>query len=167
MPHNNEWIHQFWTTIESSDRVYTLSLSSSRRRKIKNRVFIERERDSFIRFKITFVDDSLNISKCLQKERKTLNPRISDWWRPPVSVVWRTPYVIFGFKADVIRIIVHWDHCIFDLESACQLILSSSDESIVSEFKLSMGFVGLPNVGKSTLTNFLAGATHAEAANYP
>jgi GTP-binding protein YchF len=27
--------------------------------------------------------------------------------------------------------------------------------------------VGLPNVGKSTLTNLLAGATHAEAANYP
>jgi len=26
--------------------------------------------------------------------------------------------------------------------------------------------VGLPNVGKSTLTNMLAGATHAEAANY-
>lgn len=26
--------------------------------------------------------------------------------------------------------------------------------------------VGLPNVGKSTLTNLLAGAMHAEAANY-
>lgn len=32
---------------------------------------------------------------------------------------------------------------------------------------LSMGFVGLPNVGKSSLTNLLAGAAHAEAANYP
>eukprot|EP00543_Licmophora_paradoxa_P006745 CAMPEP_0202445570 /NCGR_PEP_ID=MMETSP1360-20130828/4359_1 /ASSEMBLY_ACC=CAM_ASM_000848 /TAXON_ID=515479 /ORGANISM="Licmophora paradoxa, Strain CCMP2313" /LENGTH=423 /DNA_ID=CAMNT_0049061877 /DNA_START=36 /DNA_END=1304 /DNA_ORIENTATION=- len=32
---------------------------------------------------------------------------------------------------------------------------------------LSMGFVGLPNVGKSSLTNLLAGNTHAEAANYP
>jgi len=32
---------------------------------------------------------------------------------------------------------------------------------------LSMGFVGLPNVGKSSLTNMLAGAMHAEAANYP
>mmetsp|Transcript_5536 Transcript_5536/g.10716 ORF Transcript_5536/g.10716 Transcript_5536/m.10716 type:complete len:300 (+) Transcript_5536:182-1081(+) len=32
---------------------------------------------------------------------------------------------------------------------------------------LSMGFVGLPNVGKSSLTNLLAGAMHAEAANYP
>lgn len=30
-----------------------------------------------------------------------------------------------------------------------------------------MGFVGLPNVGKSSLTNLLAGANHAEAANYP
>jgi ribosome-binding ATPase YchF (GTP1/OBG family) len=27
--------------------------------------------------------------------------------------------------------------------------------------------VGLPNVGKSSLTNLLAGANHAEAANYP
>jgi len=27
--------------------------------------------------------------------------------------------------------------------------------------------VGLPNVGKSTLTNLLAGAAHADAANYP
>ena len=27
---------------------------------------------------------------------------------------------------------------------------------------LSMGFVGLPNVGKSSLTNLLAGAAHAE-----
>lgn len=32
---------------------------------------------------------------------------------------------------------------------------------------LSMGFVGLPNVGKSSLTNLLCGASHAEAANYP
>lgn len=32
---------------------------------------------------------------------------------------------------------------------------------------LTMGFVGLPNVGKSTLTNLLCGANHAEAANYP
>lgn len=32
---------------------------------------------------------------------------------------------------------------------------------------LSMGFVGLPNVGKSTITNLLSGANHAEAANYP
>mmetsp|Transcript_2834 Transcript_2834/g.7955 ORF Transcript_2834/g.7955 Transcript_2834/m.7955 type:complete len:428 (-) Transcript_2834:1217-2500(-) len=32
---------------------------------------------------------------------------------------------------------------------------------------LSMGFVGLPNVGKSSLTNLLSGASHAEAANYP
>jgi len=32
---------------------------------------------------------------------------------------------------------------------------------------LTMGFVGLPNVGKSSLTNLLAGANHAEAANYP
>jgi len=32
---------------------------------------------------------------------------------------------------------------------------------------LSMGFVGLPNVGKSTVTNLLSGANHAEAANYP
>jgi GTP-binding protein YchF len=32
---------------------------------------------------------------------------------------------------------------------------------------LSMGFVGLPNVGKSSLTNLLAGNSHAEAANYP
>jgi len=32
---------------------------------------------------------------------------------------------------------------------------------------LSMGFVGLPNVGKSSLTNLLAGNNHAEAANYP
>jgi GTP-binding protein YchF len=30
-----------------------------------------------------------------------------------------------------------------------------------------MGFVGLPNVGKSSLTNYMAGAAHAEAANYP
>ena len=27
--------------------------------------------------------------------------------------------------------------------------------------------VGLPNVGKSSLTNLLSGANHAEAANYP
>ncbi|KAI2512195.1 Protein of unknown function (DUF933) [Fragilaria crotonensis] len=32
---------------------------------------------------------------------------------------------------------------------------------------LAMGFVGLPNVGKSSLTNLLAGNNHAEAANYP
>jgi GTP-binding protein YchF len=32
---------------------------------------------------------------------------------------------------------------------------------------LAMGFVGLPNVGKSSLTNLLAGNKHAEAANYP
>jgi len=32
---------------------------------------------------------------------------------------------------------------------------------------LTMGFVGLPNVGKSSLTNLLSGANHAEAANYP
>lgn len=32
---------------------------------------------------------------------------------------------------------------------------------------LSMGFVGLPNVGKSSLTNLLSGQMKAEAANYP
>ena len=31
---------------------------------------------------------------------------------------------------------------------------------------LAMGFVGLPNVGKSSLTNLLSGAAHAEGANY-
>mmetsp|Transcript_4155 Transcript_4155/g.8045 ORF Transcript_4155/g.8045 Transcript_4155/m.8045 type:complete len:426 (-) Transcript_4155:106-1383(-) len=32
---------------------------------------------------------------------------------------------------------------------------------------LRMGFVGLPNVGKSTITNLLSGSNTAEAANYP
>jgi GTP-binding protein YchF len=34
-------------------------------------------------------------------------------------------------------------------------------------FHFCLDTVGLPNVGKSTLTNLLAGAMHAEAANYP
>lgn len=32
---------------------------------------------------------------------------------------------------------------------------------------LAMGFVGLPNVGKSSLTNLMSKSLHAEAANYP
>jgi len=32
---------------------------------------------------------------------------------------------------------------------------------------LTMGFVGLPNVGKSSLTNLLSGNNVCESANYP
>ena len=51
------------------------------------------------------------------------------------------------------------------MHSSQQLIHSFIHSS--STYLHTLLLVGLPNVGKSSLTNLLAGANHAEAANYP
>ena len=78
---------------------------------------------------------------------------------------------------DVLRMISKWGKCWMKLRLTlgavtfllalmhCYTILHPCYEPYWYN-SLFCRFVGLPNVGKSTLTNLLAGAQHAEAANY-
>jgi ribosome biogenesis GTPase A len=82
----------------------------------------------------------------------------------------------FGRVKNTVRSL--WFRRLYQNHFVIAIILSLLWQKIFNQFspfqrilhfliKLSMGFVGLPNVGKSSLTNILCGSMHAEAANYP